>query len=191
MACAFQGVACIAARHKAGQPQPQHGAQHERTAALHHRGRRGRSARGQTTLQHMEKPRVPNAEGRAAAGWALGCGEAGARLQCTGATRALPDARSEKDPLARDAQTHTRARGPPSEGTLPCWWWCALPSAKSDDTAAATSKEPSAKPVRRRRHGPHAAAITSDQSRRPRRTMAATAARPAVGIDGGKPRGTQ
>ena len=71
-----------------GTRQPQHGARHHRTASLHHRGHRGRSAEGQSTLQHMEKPRVPNVKGRAAAGCALGGGEAGAGLECTRAARA-------------------------------------------------------------------------------------------------------
>eukprot|EP00966_Prymnesium_polylepis_P017938 413986-Prymnesium_polylepis.1 len=83
-------VHCIAARHKAGQPQHRHGVQHKRAATLHHRGRRGRSTGGQSTLQPMEKPRVPNAEGWEAAGCALGCIRPGAGLQCTKCSTRFP-----------------------------------------------------------------------------------------------------
>jgi hypothetical protein len=135
-------------------PQHQHDAQHERAVALHHRGRTWRSAGGQSTLQPTGKHRVPNAEGQAAAGCALGCIRPGAGLQCTSAARALSDARSEKDPLPRVVKIHPRAQVPPQGRPLPCWRQCALPGAEPEDTAAAIPKEPDAKPAHRQRHGP-------------------------------------
>ena len=152
--CETFAVQCIVLQRdtRQGKPQPQHGAQHERTLALYHRGRIRRSAGGQPTLLPTGKPPVSNAE-CLVAGCALGCIEPGAGLQCTRCNCVLSDTRSEKHTLPHDAQILPLVQGPPPESRrhagrlLHC-------QAPGQATQQQPSKEPSAKPARRQWHGP-------------------------------------
>ena len=146
--CETFAVQCIVLQRdtRQGKPQPQHGAQHERTLALHHR-----SAGGQPTLQPTGKPPVSNAECRVA-GCALGCIQPCAGLQCTRCNCVLSDTRSEKHPLPHDAQIHPRVQGAATRKSPPCWQTSALPSAGPGDTAATiqrTQREASTSTVAR------------------------------------------
>ena len=162
------------ALHRGTRQGPAAATGHHRTASLHHRGRIRRSAGGQSTLQHTEKPRAPNVKGRAAAGCALSGGEAGAGLECTRTARARSRRAIRGGPAASHcteppASTRAGAGRPP-----PCWRQCALPGAEPEDTAAAIPRRPA-----RSQHG-HS--VTGPHSHRQRAEQAATA-RAHHGID--------
>ena len=161
-------VHCIAARHRAGQPQHQHGAQHERAVALHHRGRTWRSAGGQSTLQPTGKHRVPNAEGQAAAGCALGCIRPGAGLQCTKCSTAsrCTIRGTPIDSRCADPPTSARAATRKAAAMLEASVHCQAPSQRTQQQPSQGARREASTSTAA---WAHTTAVGSEQSRRPRR----------------------
>ena len=138
--CETFAVQCIVFQRdtRQGKPQPQHCAQHERTLALHHRGRIRRSGGGQPTLQPTGSllSRTQNVWWLVmhwvASSQALGC-------NAQDATASFPtrDPRSTHCLTCADPSTSARAA---TRKSPPCWQTSALPSARPGDTAAAIQR---------------------------------------------------
>ena len=152
----------------AGWEAHQHGAQHERAAALHHRGRIRRSAGGQSTLQDTEKARVPNAEGWEAAGCALGCIRPGAGLQCTKCSTAsrCTIRGTPIDSRCVDPPTSARAATRKAAAMLEASVHCQAPSQRTQQQPSQGARREASTSTAA---WAHTTAVGSEQSRRPRR----------------------